>query len=391
MATNAGKFHQMTVTKTKRSLAGYKGHLTRTLKALEVAVAQCNNNPSQRLGKLIERYLQEADDKMDTIVAGYEHILETGSDPERNEAEAALDHEMERREKARTDAATALGKVPTLVVVPNADDKFAVKKDLRPQELTREVNPAELRAWVAQFKRYYRASRMKTVSIYEQRGYLNSCLSLNLQLFLNSTVEDDAEIFDADLDEDYDPEPTRYSCIGAIQMDFLARYPLASRRCNALKLRQPRGQPWATFRMKARETIEDAALEMVDRETLESIILINACTDEELKKLFLDKEGATVQDLDRIADNYERKMADVRGTTEIDKVYATTMPNSSKNNSAKPMQKKENKGLGCLRCGKANHVRKDCRKDANIVCNFCKIKGHMEQACNKKKSNEKKK
>ena len=112
----------------------------------------------------------------------------------------------------------------------------------------------------------------------------------------------------------------------------MSRYPV-TRRCNALKLRQPRGQLWSTFRMKARESLEDAALDTINKASLESIILINACTDEELKKLFLERENAIVAELDRIADNYERKMADVKETTEIDKTYVISSPTKNFNRS----------------------------------------------------------
>ena len=37
----------------------------------------------------------------------------------------------------------------------------------------------------------------------------------------------------------------------------------------------------------------------------------------------------------------------------------------------------------CYRCGKTNHLSSACRF-RNAVCNFCKIKGHLESVCRKK-------
>jgi phosphoenolpyruvate synthase/pyruvate phosphate dikinase len=138
--------------------------------------------------------------------------------------------------------------------------------------------------------------------------------------------------------------------------------------------------------MKARESLEDAVLEDIDKPTLEAIIMINACTDEELKKLFLEREDASVEELDRIADNYERKMADVKGTSDIDKTYAvsTSKPNNSYQ-GRKQEDKDKDKNITCLRCGNKGHRRKDCRVSDNVTCGFCEIKGHTEKACKKKK------
>ena len=90
MATQAAAFHTMNVQQAKRSLAAYKGHLTRTMKGLDAFITECNNNPNQRLGKLISKYIEDMDDKVDTISAGYEHIMSTGSDAERDDAATSV-------------------------------------------------------------------------------------------------------------------------------------------------------------------------------------------------------------------------------------------------------------------------------------------------------------
>jgi hypothetical protein len=84
---------------------------------------------------------------------------------------------------------------------------------------------------------------MQAASIDEQRGYFNACLSLNLQLYLATGTTDKTPIFDVPLEEAFEQELTKDSCLVVIHSDFLARYPVTTRRCNALKLKQPREQP----------------------------------------------------------------------------------------------------------------------------------------------------
>jgi len=93
-----------------------------------------------------------------------------------------------------------------------------------------------------------------------------------------------------------------------------------------------------------------------------------------------------VEELDRIADNYERKMADVKGTSDIDKTYvvSTNKPNNSYQ-GRKQEDKDKDKNITCLRCGNKGHRRKDCRVSDTVTCGFCEIKGHTERACKKKK------
>ena len=129
--------------------------------------------------------------------------------------------------------------------------------------------------------------------------------------------------------------------------------------------------------MKARESLEDAVLEEINKPTLEAIIMINACTDKELKKLFLEQEDASVEELDMIADNYEQKMADVKGTSYIDISYAvSTHKQSNSNNNRKAEDKERDKNITYHRCGNRWHRRKNCKVSDTVTCGFCEIKGH---------------
>ena len=379
-----------------KSVTSYRGHFTRTLRALNDAVAKNNARPSRHLGRLIERYLAEGEERFSIIQFGYEHILECGQEDEKTAAANNLELEEKRREDMRAAATDSIARVTPQGA--QQEGVFTCRKELRPQELTREASPAELRAWTQQFKRYYRGSNMKALSEDEARGYFNACISLTLQMYLATVLEEEAPIFDEPLEDNWNAEMTQDSCMGALHFDFLARYPLASRRCTALKLKQPRGQTWSTFRMKARETLEDAYLEDFTRDQLEVTIMINACTDEELKKLFLEKEDITVRELDRIAENYERTQADIKGTTDVDRAFqvSTNKGNNNNNNNGGGARRRDSrdnrdadKDVVCLRCGNKGHKKPACKVNADIKCNFCDIKGHMERACQKKKREKK--
>jgi hypothetical protein len=370
-----------------RSIASHKGHFTRTLATLDTFIKDCQGKPTKQLGRLIEQYLTEGEERMKKIEHMYCAIIDqTKEEDTSREATAALERELDRRDKMRADVSKSLGalykKLEERAAIELATE-IKVKKELKPPELTKDATMPEMRAWLTQFKRYYKASQMHRACIEEQRGHFNACLSIGLQATLEARADEEMPIFEEEEEQDW----TENSCMGIIVLEFHARNPVTTRRCNALKLRQPRGQKWSEFWVKARQTIDDAELYGINYLKLEAIILINACTDDELKKLFLEKEEATVEELGRIAENYERRLADMKGTNESEqRAYSVNKEHGRRSNNNK---EKEREPI-CFRCGKKGHTVTKCSVSASIICNFCEKKGHKEIVCRSKASAEKK-
>ena len=58
--------------------------------------------------------------------------------------------------------------------------------------------------------------------------------------------------------------------------------------------------------------------------------------------------------------------------------------NKSQGQASKLTRQQNDAGIFCYCCGNTRHPTKECRH-RGLTCNFCKVKGHLERACIKKK------
>ena len=66
---------------------------------------------------------------------------------------------------------------------------------LRPEELTPEHTPQEMRVWLAQFRSYYSTSGFSTCTLEDQHAYFLQCLNPTLRFRVERHVEARTPIF----------------------------------------------------------------------------------------------------------------------------------------------------------------------------------------------------
>ena len=81
--------------------------------------------------------------------------------------------------------------------------------------------------------------------------------------------------------------------------------PLTKRRVDFFKIAQRPGESFTSLVHRLEEAWHDAEMEAISKDTLRVIVAVAATTDWELLERFLKLDEPTMEDLYRIADNYE--------------------------------------------------------------------------------------
>ena len=160
--------------------------------------------------------------------------------------------------------------------------QMKVNTALRPEKLTTESTPRDLRIWVSQFCSYYETSCMEHVSVEAQQAYFKQCLDKTLRFRLERRIDRRTPIW-GDLD----------SCDAYLQEEFLESYPLFNRRMEFFRLMQPRKQNMSDFMSRCRELWNEGDLHSLENEDLLLFKYLYACTDKELRKEMLKIEEPT--------------------------------------------------------------------------------------------------
>ena len=128
---------------------------------------------------------------------------------------------------------------------------------LRPEELTPEHTPQEMRVWLAQFRSYYSTSGFSTCTLEDQHAYFLQCLNPTLCFRVERHVGARMPIFgDAP------------SCIALLEVEFLHRYPLFARRLLYFKYEQQSGQAVGYYLIACRRMHAQADVHRIDGDHL---------------------------------------------------------------------------------------------------------------------------
>ena len=209
MATGAQKGKAATTsrdeetTKLLLSARGYKGHLTRKLNAIERAQNAFTRNPSEYAAQELLEAAKHAQGTMASLQGKMQELMESASSTEDFEVhESDLDSYFERFSRTKENAMDAISsskiKVPSHLhaaspsQVENAGAGDAAHAPaprahahtnlaLKPEELTPEHTPQEMRVWQVQFQSYYSTSGFSTCMLEDQHTYFLQCLNPTLR------------------------------------------------------------------------------------------------------------------------------------------------------------------------------------------------------------------
>ena len=271
-----------------------------------------------------------------------------------------------------TAAAAAVGKAP--VSKANAV--------LKPELLSSENTPQELRLWLEQFQSYYATSRFDILDVKSQQAYFKQCLDKTLRFRLERRIDGRTPIFGLG-----------DSCEAILKEEFLARYPLFNRRLTFFRSEQAGGQSMSDYVISLRQMFEEADIMGIAHEDLLLFKYLCGCTDRELRKELLKIKDPTTKNVEdfiltwEISKRADKEVAKSGSTAKASKVQrgkANQAKSAQGASSAQKLKDIVQKG-GCGRCGSRSHKKDKC-KYRNATCHKCGKEGHIKPVCQSKTS-----
>jgi hypothetical protein len=294
----------MEVNEIKRSLKAQKGHLTRSLKSAMAAVDFLKKSPSANAKSELERCLQKVQIAKDKVQNWYARLMELDMDNEQaysskldqveDEYLQVIEVVMEQiHAYADLAAARPLNAAPAQQAGGQRQQQCKIQLALKPDKLTRESTPAELRSWIEKFRSFYSLSNLQIASVRDQQNCLFQCLDMDLEVGLRQEINENTAIFDDD------------GCIEKLEEKFKVTYPLFTRRLDFFRHQQAKGQTFADFYARLRQKGDEAELADLTVDHTYVFRIICACSDQKLKEKFLKLESPTLEDLVKEAELYE--------------------------------------------------------------------------------------
>ena len=381
----------------KSSIAAYKGHLTRSVKDAQVLTRAATDNPSTDLYKELKEELKVVKTRFNKTE---ETIIQLGKDFRGEEVQqyikASLDGIYEDYEDARGRIFEALNllepeygelkKKDTAITIDPATvgaSSAHLEQALRPEVLSHESQPSQVRNWIEDFQAYFLAAKLNTEPDTVQQSVFLRLLDNTIRSRIEPLMTPRMDVLD---EED--------GCLGLLKEDFLLRIPLFIRRCDYFGLTQQSNQSATSFfrDLQSREKEADAVhlrpdeiyihryisglrdknlrgrlikIQNIDRKTLETEVLN------------YDAGQATQERLDGV-----NKNAHVKRSGGVRNKKKQSHKGKSKSNAEAIVTLDELKGK-CLRCGK-DHKTKTCylaKHPDKISCRNCGKKGHLQKVC----------
>ena len=235
----------------RRSLGGYKAHLTRTcdsnehlidlaatigpiatdglhngLVLLDERVAKCDAQIDLMLSVCAPKDFEAVEALREPIYKQYNknrrEILECL-------AQVAQDFAAGAVAGAGAGGAAGGGAAPA---------RLTINKSLKPFTLLPSHTPADFRHWKKLYKAYFRTSHMEVLDPEDQQVYLQSCVDPSVWGRIHMLVKDDTPAFD---------DGFRRSLMAMLQEDLLDRYPVFTRRLAFFRCDQQTGEDTTTW------------------------------------------------------------------------------------------------------------------------------------------------
>ncbi len=286
-----------------RSVAAYKGYLTRTFKEVDRYKTAVTANPDE----MAVTELQSAHSRLlhysRIVEAGYVrlqvvdytqfHTYATKIVTMGDELAEASDDVMRIVSNSKIKPVAAIGAPPAAAVMPAyaavAGGRVKPNDTLKPPMLSLNQSPEEMRVWADKFKAFYLASQLDRVSLAEQQAYLFVCLDSHMA----ARIKDEARA-DTPIMED---APGEESCLSLIEKEFEVKYPKFIRRLKFFQYRQSPGQLFSDYAAKLHKIGNEADLGSVGVEELYIYKYISGTCDDKLREKFLKEQNPTWEDM----------------------------------------------------------------------------------------------
>ena len=392
-----------TLTKLTSSLVGFKSALstkcTNAEKLANTAIAAKNRATLTLVYEAVPK-LDEQLDKLRNVViqlievnpnerANYENVL-TEYETKHNTAYGKLTNAIAQVERGfASDAVTQQR--------PNISETEP-KILLKPFIISLDHSPADLNNWLQMWDVYYQASGFERGSIKQQQVYMRQCLEPSLGASIFDVINADTMI--------YEDRPGFPSCISLLKESFYTRYPVFMRRNMFFTITHAPNTDFGEFASKLHAIGHTAELSnMSIPEDLYVFRYIQACSDAELRKKFLNAEEKTLAKFTQIHREHSAQKATVSNLEAPTPIAAVQQgrsrsPKQFVNKNMQQKQRSPSRGRNnfpdfqrmsrtqakrflqgrCYRCG-ANHKTNLCRLPDTLQCYSCKDYGHLSKVC----------
>ena len=158
-----------------------------------------------------------------------------------------------------------------------------------------------------EFKLFFNASKLHEADIHEQRGYLSTCLLMEILQRLNKIADGNTPIWpnlvtSPEGIKTWDGHP---NCMNALDHDFKIRYPITSRRNELFSSSHPKGQPVSTHTNNILAKADEADFYKATPKELLATLIVCTCSDKLLKKKLLEADRPTVASITALTEAYE--------------------------------------------------------------------------------------
>ena len=263
---------------------------------------------------------------------------------------------------------------------PAAVPKIA--SDLKPEALQVDASAADLRQWKRQFQAFYSASNLASLKMADQIAYLETCLSKDLAKYIARETTATTPIIGDN------------SCFSLLDAYFNRKYPILLRRKNFFAMHQQAGQDERAFIEELQAVAEEADIASMSLEDSLCLMMLAGLTDKKLVEKLSEQEDPRFTAFKRIVDAHLHAKATGQGQAGTFKTSSSTEkkkggnnrppnPSSSQRREPSDREKKRRAALAgkCYRCGSSEHLGSGCSVKRDHICNKCKGKGHIPQAC----------
>ena len=383
-------------------LRGFKTALGNTADNLAALCARNVNKPSTHVCNEISRELDIYIARSENMEAAYVQLIDVvQTEDKKKKYEGSLDtlnkSKIDLRQKA-LDALETEVKLPPVIApaVPDgtAGDYKRINDGLRPETLTHEMTPEELRAWIRMWQSFYATGNLRRLRIEDQQAWFLRCLDKFLAGRLSSRLKPDTPIFS-------DPEAfDDLSCISILEDEFRRRYPIAARRHQFYTFMPPKGTPMCQVDDQLSNMAKDADIATMSEDEHVALRIVTACPDDGLRREFLKLRFMS---LDNVRGTYESWEQQQNSYSQISKSYAAAAIQSvgQPSGKGKPQQQRKKKPAQpgqkmptpnqdmhrkklagvCLRCGNKDHDSMACPRKDSLSCTACGKPGHSAPVC----------
>ena len=280
-----------------KKLKGFRTFVTNAVKQMQSLTQRYTAHPNVATGNEIRHELERALSRVETMEEAYTELLEKTQEENKTKLyQVKLEGLNSEKAEMRNMALDALQVAPDGANVSSTPTYKKVNDGLRPEVLSADTTPEELRAWLRQFRSFYTTGNIKDLQVHDQQSWLLRCLDKFLSGRIAAQIKDDTPIFK-------DPnDNTRVCCIDLIEEEFIRRYPKAGRRHLFYSYKFAKGTPMCQIDDSLCNMAKDADIGDMTEDEHIALRIVCACSDEALKREFLKLR---VMSLDNVRATYE--------------------------------------------------------------------------------------